>query len=151
MAPNPNRYRFRSTWELPAHPDDVYTALADVGSYPRWWPEVRAARQLTATSGELTCRSMLPYDLVFVADREVEDPVGRVLRARLTGDLNGTSQWTIAGDDSGAVAVFDEDVEVGKAAVRLAGVFARPALRYNHDRMMRSGNAGLRRHLAARA
>jgi hypothetical protein len=44
--------------------------------------------------------------------------------------------------------VFDEDVEVGKAAVRAAGRLARPALRFNHDRMMRSGERGLRRLLA---
>jgi len=38
----------------------------DVASYPIWWPQVPSARQLDDTSGELRCRSMLPYDLVFV-------------------------------------------------------------------------------------
>ena len=145
---HPNHYRFRSVWRLDATPDAVYAALLDVGSYPQWWREVRTARETGERSGELVCRSMLPYDLVFHLDREIEDPVERVLRARLTGDLIGVSQWTVRGVDSRTEAVFDEDVEVGKATVRAAGLLVRPALRFNHDRMMRSGEAGLRRHLA---
>jgi hypothetical protein len=46
------------------------------------------------------------------------------------------------------VAVFDEDVVVRKSLVRAAGLMARPALRFNHGLMMRSGEQGLRRHLA---
>lgn len=144
---HPNHYRFRSVWRLDAAADAVYAALLDVAAYPAWWPEVRSARETGAQSGELVCRSMLPYDLVFHLEREIEDPVERVLRARLTGDLIGVSQWTIGGDGDGTEAVFDEDVEVGKAAVRAAGLLVRPALRFNHDRMMRSGERGLRRHL----
>ena len=149
MALHPNHYVFRSEWRLDASADEVYAALVDVAAYPTWWPEVRSAKELTDHSGELRCRSMLPYDLVFVIDREVEDPVARVLRAHVSGDLIGTSQWTIAGDGSGSIAVFDEDVEVGKAPVRAAGLLARPALKFNHDRMMRSGERGLRKYLTA--
>jgi hypothetical protein len=149
MGRDPNRYLFRSTWRLDADADSVYAALLDVATYPGWWPEVRSAREFADGSGEIRCRSMLPYDLVFVIAREVEDAAARILRARLTGDLIGTSQWTITPDGAGCAAVFDEDVEVGKAAVRAAGRLVRPALRFNHDRMMRSGEAGLRRHLAA--
>jgi hypothetical protein len=148
MSMDPDRYRFRSTWRLDADPDRVYAALVDVPTYPDWWPQVRTTRQLDDGSGELRCRSMLPYDLVFVARREIEDPIARVLRATLIGDLAGTSQWTISSEDDGTIAVFDEDVVVRKTLVRAAGRLARPALRFNHDRMMRSGEQGLRRHLS---
>ena len=141
------RYVFRSEWRIPAPVDDVYAVLADVESYPAWWHQVRRAHWIDDRSGELTCRSLLPYDLTFVIEREVEDPVGRVLRGRLTGDLNGESQWTITSDDGVSVAVFDEDVAVGRGRVRAAGVLARPALKFNHGLMMRSGEQGLRKHL----
>jgi len=36
---------------------------------------------------------------------------------------------------------------VCKALVRVAGVLARPVLRFNHDLMMRDGERGLRRYL----
>jgi hypothetical protein len=143
-----HRYVFHSEWHLPAPPDAVYAALRDVASYPTWWPQVRGVRQLDETRGKLRCRSLLPYDLVFEIDRDVEDPDARVLAARQTGDLEGTSRWTIAAADSGSVAAFDEDVVVRKALVRRAGLIARPVLRFNHDLMMRDGERGLRRHLS---
>ena len=75
-----------------------------------------------------------------------------MLRASLTGDLAGTSQWTVGADDAGtgSVAVFDEEVDVHKGLVRAAGRLVRPALRFNHDLMMRAGEKGLRRHLTGR-
>ncbi len=108
---------------------------------------MRSARWIDDHSGELTCRSLLPYDLTFVIERDVEDPVARVLRGRLIGDLTGESQWTVTAHNGGSVAVFDEDVAVGKGMLRAAGLVARPALKFNHGLMMRSGEAGLRRLL----
>ena len=79
-----------------------------------------------------------------------------MLRARLEGDLCGQSEWGRIGTDGtngtdglGATAVFVEDVEVAKPMLRRLGRLARPLLRANHDLMMRSGEAGLRRYLAA--
>ena len=141
-------YVFRTVWRFDADADAVYAALADVAAYPSWWPQVRATRQLEDGVGELRCRSLLPYDLTFVMHRDVEDAEARVLAARLEGDLNGTSRWTVSPDGTGCTAVFDEDVEVGKRALRAAGRLARPVLRFNHDLMMRSGEKGLRRRLA---
>jgi uncharacterized protein YndB with AHSA1/START domain len=138
---------FRSEWSLPAPPHEVYTVLAAVEDYPTWWPQVRRARRLDARSGELTCRSLLPYDLVFVMHQELEDPDSLVLRARMSGDLNGTSQWTITADGEGSRAVFDEDVSVGSGLLHAAGRLFRPALKFNHDLMMRAGEKGLRAHL----
>jgi uncharacterized protein YndB with AHSA1/START domain len=146
-----DHYVFRSTWRIDADPDRVYATLADVATYPSWWPQVRAAIKFDDVSGELRCRSMLPYDLVFVIRGEVEDAEHRILRATLDGDLAGTSQWEITSDGTGTVAVFDEDVVVRKALIRAIGPLARPALRYNHDRMMRAGERGLREHLSRRA
>lgn len=143
-------YVFRSTWHLDAEPDAVYTALADVAGYPTWWPQVRSGRRLDEASGEIVCRSLLPYDLTFVATRVIEDPAGRVLRATLSGDLNGTSTWTVQPAGSGTAAVFDEDVTVGNGLIRAAGFAARPILKINHDLMMRAGQRGLSRHLTRR-
>jgi hypothetical protein len=142
------RYVFRSTWQLNAGPDAVYAALADVEGYPSWWPQVRGGRRLDDGSGEIVCRSLLPYDLTFIAHRLVEDPVQRVLRAKLVGDLNGTSEWTVRPSGGGTTAVFDEDVTVGSGLIRAAGIAARPVLRFNHDLMMRAGERGLKAHLA---
>ena len=140
-------YRFRTVWRLDHPALTVFDALADVEHYPQWWPQVRRGRRIDATSGELTCRSLLPYDLTFVLHRAVEDRNALILRARMAGDLSGTSQWTVRAVNGGCEAVFDEDVTVGRGALRVAGRLARPALVLNHDLMMRAGERGLRRFL----
>lgn len=147
-ADGADHYVFRSQWRLSADPDRVYAALVDVPGYLSWWPQVHSARQLDDESGELRCRSLLPYDLVFVARREIEDAERRILRAHLSGDLTGASQWTITANGAGTIAVFDEDVVVRKALIRVVGPLARPALRFNHDRMMHAGERGLRKYLS---
>ena len=147
---DPHRYVFRSEWRFDAPADAVYSALDDVEHYPVWWPQIRAARWIDDKSGELVCRSLLPYDLTFVIERELEDPVNRILRGKLVGDLTGESQWTITpSGERRCVAVFDEDVTVSKGMIRAAGRIARPALKFNHGLMMRSGEAGLRKSLDA--
>jgi hypothetical protein len=140
-------YVFRSQWRLPAPPGVVWETLRDVEDYPTWWPQVVSVRRIDDVTGELRCRSLLPYDLVFVLHREVEDAAAGLLRARLDGDLVGVSSWTVRAEGNGSVAVFDEQVDVRKRLVRAAGRLVRPALRFNHDLMMRAGEKGLRHRL----
>jgi hypothetical protein len=140
-------YRFRSTWRLDADPAAVYRALEGVREYPRWWPQVIAVEQLTDDRGRVTCRSLLPYRLVFEIDQRRRDPAGGVLEAGLTGDLDGFCRWTITAGGPGTVAVFDEEVETRKPLVRRLEPMARPVFRANHAWMMRGGQRGLARRL----
>lgn len=146
---DPNLYRFRSTWHLDAPADDVYTALERLHDYPAWWPEVRDADRLDEDRFRLRCRSTLPYDLVFTSTQERRDPVERVLQARLAGDLDGYSRWTVTAVPTGGTdAVFDEEVVATKGLLRRLALVARPAFQANHAVMMRHGRAGLRTYLA---
>ncbi len=140
-------YRLQSSWHITASPQRVYDALADVERYPTWWPQVLRGVQLHDGVGEITCRSLLPMTLTFVASRVVEDPVGLRLRANLGGDLSGTAEWRISTDGSGSVAVFDEVVTLTKTPGRLLGAVGRPVFIANHAAMMRAGERGLRRRL----
>jgi hypothetical protein len=144
-------YVFRCEWRVPGAPRRVYDVLADVEAYPRWWPQIRLAQRLDGDSGQLVCRSLLPYDVTLVMHRDLIDPVALVLRARLSGDLIGTSQWTVRADGDGSRAIFDERVVVGTSMLRAAGRIVRPALRFNHDLMMRGGERGLRGYLRSGA
>src|SRR5262245_18910022 len=130
-----NRYEFRNHWSVDAAPDSAYTVLEALDRYPRWWPEVRDVRQISDQAYELRCRALLPYDLIFVTHEGKRDPVNRVLEARLTGDLEGFSRWTITpATGSGADLLFEEEVVTTKAMLRrlapiAAQVFgANPAL-----------------------
>ena len=144
-----HRYRFTTVWDLPAPPELVYRVLADPRTYPVWWPEIREVRQLDEHTGAMRFRSLLPYELHVTAHEVRQDPAAGVLEARLTGDLEGSTRWTVTTrGDGAAVAVFDEDVEVRKPLMRRLALPGRPAFRVNHALMMSSGMTGLTRYLA---
>jgi hypothetical protein len=145
-----NRYQFRSEWIVEAPPAVVYEALERFEDYPRWWPEVRSFRLLTKESCEVTCRSVLPYNLTFVLRPSRLDAEAGILEASMTGDLEGFSRWVLADHPAGTQPVFEEDVRANKRMLRWLAPLARSVFRGNHAIMMRHGNAGLDSYLHAR-
>ena len=143
-----NFYRFRSDWVLDAPLADVYDVLERLADYPAWWPQVRQVRDLGDELYELVCRATLPYDLVFRTRQARRDRAGGVLAAEMSGDLVGFSRWTLAPYGEGTLAVFDEEVILGKPLLRKLAPVARPAFRVNHTLMMRDGRYGLSAYLA---
>ncbi|WP_433888235.1 SRPBCC family protein [Streptomyces sp. CA-111067] len=144
-----SRYRFRSTWRLDAEPGTVYRLLERPDWYPRWWPQVREVRQTGDTTGTLTFRSLLPYDLTVHARSTRHDPARRVLEVAMTGDLEGWVRWTIGDGEPGTRLLFEQEVVVRKPLMRLLALPCRPLFVANHALMMRSGLRGLRARLAA--
>ncbi|EDY43663.1 LOW QUALITY PROTEIN: polyketide cyclase/dehydrase superfamily protein, partial [Streptomyces sp. SPB074] len=129
----PYRYRFHSRWLLPAEPRRVYAVLARPQEYPRWWPQVRAARAAPdGRSGSARVRSVLPYDLR-VSIRELPGPsrepspggVG-VLWVAVDGDIRGELGWRLRPWGAGTLAEFEQRVEVVTPPAA-APVAARPA------------------------
>ena len=96
-----NRYRFRNVWHVCAPPSVVYDVLSDIANYPLWWPEVRSATKIDEESGVLRCRSYLPFDLVVQVRHSIANQQAGLLRAQLTGDLEGFASWEIIGKDGG--------------------------------------------------
>jgi ribosome-associated toxin RatA of RatAB toxin-antitoxin module len=145
---NLNRYTFRSVWQLRAPADKVFEVLADLQSYPLWWPEVRRVIRLDDSAAKLTVRSLLPYDLEFTSTQSRRDRFAGILEAAMSGDLAGFSRWTITptGTDR-CTAIFEEEVTAHKALLRRLALFARPAFKGNHRLMMHHGQAGLQTYL----
>jgi uncharacterized protein YndB with AHSA1/START domain len=144
-----NRYKFVTTWQFDAPVGDVFTVLADLAAYPRWWQEVREVRRVDDTSARLVIRSFLPYDLAFTSRQTRRDANAGVLEVDMRGDLDGFSRWTITAAGAGRTrAVFEEEVVARKALLRRLAFIARPAFRINHTVMMRHGQRGLAVYLA---
>ena len=142
-----SRYRFRSVWNLPAPPADVYAALEQAEDYPRWWPQVREVTRIDGRSGVIRIRSVLPYDMTFTACEVRRDPDGGVLEISMSGDIEGWARWTLTADGTGTRAQYDQAVEVNKPLLRRLAVPGRPVFRANHALMMRAGLRGLRTYL----
>ena len=143
-----SHYRFESVWRVNASSEEVFDALCELRDYPEWWPEVKESKELGPDRYELRCRSFLPYDLRFVTTRAKSNRDAGVLEARLHGDLNGFSRWTIVGDGPSSSLRFEEEVRVGKKLLNVLAPIARPAFIANHTVMMRHGETGLRAYLA---
>ena len=146
---NLTHYVFQSIWHIDAPRDDLYAVLADVTSYPAWWPEIRSVAEIGSNRFEMVARSTLPYELRFVSE---EDPTKRapdVIHARLSGDLEGFARWTlVALPTGGCRLIYDQEVETHKRLLDSLAPVARPAFRANHALMMRHGQAGLRIYIA---
>jgi hypothetical protein len=143
-----NDYRFRSLWSVRAASARVFDALVDLTSYPTWWPDIRAVRQIDDDTAEVICRSVLPYALTFRLHRAVEDSREGRMRVDMTGDLEGYVQGVVAEHETeGAVLAISQRVVVTKPLLRALAPVARPLFRVNHALMMRRGQRGFRAYL----
>lgn len=141
-------YRFRSRWLVPADRDTLFGVLGDLGSYPQWWPQVRSVEQYDSKTALVVVRSSLPYALRVLATSLREDPVAGVLEARLAGDVNGWSRWTLPPAGAAGPLVYEQVVVAERPLLRRLGPVARPLFRANHAVMMRAGERGLRARVA---
>ncbi|MEV5596301.1 SRPBCC family protein [Streptomyces sp. NPDC052496] len=138
-----HRYRFRSEWRLAAPPPAVFAALEDAEMYPQWWPQVRRVTRVDDRSGTASFRSLLPYVLTVTATETRRDPGTGVLEIAMRGDLEGFARWTVGAAGRGTRAVFEQEVEVRKPALRRLALPGRPFFVANHTLMMRAGRRGL--------
>ncbi|PZT69944.1 polyketide cyclase [Streptomyces sp. SW4] len=146
---DPNHYRFLSLWPLPAPAPAVYRALERVEDYPHWWPQVREVTRLGESGGIIRIRSLLPYDLTQTMRETRRDPDAGVLEAALSGDIEGWARWTVVPHAAGALARYEQEVDVRRPLLRRLALPGRPFFRANHALMMRAGRRGLAAHLAA--
>lgn len=139
------RFSFTGSWVVDAQVDAVHDVLADLERYPEWWPQVLAVARIDDDHARVLCRSRLPYtlDLVLTAvHREA-----RLLEIRLDGDLAGVARWRLE-DLGGATRLeFTQDVEIARGPLRAAARVLRPAMAWNHARMMAGCLEGLRARL----
>jgi hypothetical protein len=139
-------FSFDSTWQTPHGAARVHAALEDVEHYPEWWPQVVACLKTGEDEGVVLCRSSLPYTLELHVSLLRRTP--EVLESRVTGDLDGWVRWRVEPEGEGSQVHFEQEVAVRGALLGLASYVARPALRWNHERMLAGARSGLARRLA---
>jgi len=145
-----SRYRFRSAWTVDMDADQLFDVLADIASYPHWWPQLRSVERVDDDTAAVVCRSALPYTLRLRARRAREDRDALVLEVRLDGDLHGWSRWTLTPRQGRTALVYEQEVVVSGRVLRWVGFLGRPVLRLNHAWMMRGGRVGLDRWVSSR-
>ncbi len=142
-------FRFASSHHIAARRDAVFHVLQDAERWPQWWPQIRSVTPYDDTRGRAEIRSVLPLTLRVELATELVDAESGVLRATLTGDLIGWSQFALRADrPERTILDYTQEVRLGVPGLigRLASSsIARPVLIANHAAMMRSGMRGLAR------
>ena len=139
-------YTFRHEMHAAASPGQVAEVLLDLGGYPEWWREVRAVASLGPDDALVLCRSVLPYDLELHLHAVSRGP--EVCEVAIDGPISGFARWTLhdLGDDEGPGRTRLEFEQVVRAEARLfvlGSYLMKPALAWNHARMMRGAEKGL--------
>ncbi len=149
-------YSFVTTWRLDAPVEQVWPAIVDYLAWPQWWPAIAASKRIAPgdASGlgeiaDITFRTRLPYRVRFMITTTHIDPP-YTLEGRAVGELEGIGRWRLATEGGATVVQYFWDVRTTRRWMNLLAPVARRAFAWNHDQVMRSGETGLRRHLAAR-
>ena len=143
---------YRGRFTLPASPDQVWAALGRFDRYEEWWgwlTELRVDGSGLAAGTILdgTVVPPLPYRLrVQVTLLECAAP--QVIRAAVTGDLQGQGTVELAPAAGATRADITWSIEMMQPALRLVARVARPLLLWGQDRVVDSTVAGFCRHLA---
>ena len=149
------RYEFLTTWYVDAPIEPVFAVLSDSAAFPEWWKGVTAVEVLEPGDadgvGELarySWRSVLPYTLRFDSRvTRVEPP--HLIEGHATGELEGVGVWRLFAGPDGTAVLYSWRVRTTKAWMNISGPLARPAFRWNHDRVMEQGGRGLAERLGA--
>jgi uncharacterized protein YndB with AHSA1/START domain len=96
---------------LPFDPSEVYAALLDFASYPRWWPPELRVGVLRATSEGVGSRiEIRPRRGQFICEG-AQVVLGRVIVIEyVEGVHRGTGRWTLEKLDEGTRACYEIDL-----------------------------------------
>jgi hypothetical protein len=146
-----------SHWRIAAPVEQVWAALTEPETWPRWWPYVRRVELLRAGGSggvggvrRIDWATRLPYGLVIEVETVESLPPER-LRGRSRGHLHGEGIWLLHSDGGFTDVTYVWRVELARPWMRWLAPLLAPMFRWNHDGVMRAGAAGLARHLAAAA
>jgi hypothetical protein len=140
-------FSFDRSWEFPASPEQLWSALSATGEYPKWWRWLRAFEtDGLIEGGDAACvvKGPLPYELRFNI-HVLEVAPARLVRTEVTGDLHGPARLEIAPHTNGARARLAWEVDLRSPLLRPMALWARPLMQWGHDWIVDSGVRQFRR------
>ena len=144
-------------WRMDTDAAPLWALLADVPSWPRWWPQVRRVRVLQRAPGdpvgnvtEIDWSSALLNGIrLQVLTTAAERP--RLLEGRASGDLRGVGAWLLEpGSDGGVEVTWRWEVELDRGWMRSMAPLLRPVFEGQHFATVRAGAQGMAQALGCR-
>ena len=144
-------YNFKTVWVIDAPIEAVWDAIAASERWPEWWPYLESVVEIAKgdISGIGSVRSYtwggaLPYKLAFrITVTKIEQPVN--IEGVASGDLEGVGRWIFS-----AVGGMSTRVEYLLSArstkpwMNMAAPLLSWFFRWNHNRVMKAGQDGLK-------
>jgi uncharacterized protein YndB with AHSA1/START domain len=144
-----------SHWRIAAPVEQVWAALTDAESWPRWWPQVRSVRTLKAGGADglgsvrrIEWATRLPCDTVIEVEA-IESMRHERLRGSSRSPWRGEGIWLLRSEGRFTDVTCVWRLVWAKRWMRWLTPLLAPLLRWNYERVMRAGGIGLVRHLQA--
>jgi uncharacterized protein YndB with AHSA1/START domain len=152
-----NHFDLVSQWRIHASADRVWAALTDPATWPRWWPCVQEVRTLREGGADgigalrrIHWSTRLPYRIVIEVE-SIESVRHQRLRGRSRGQFDGEGLWLLRAEPGFTDVTSVWRVTLKRGWMRWLAPLLAPVFRWNHDGVMRAGEAGLQRYLAQTA
>ena len=150
------RYRFISEGSFRVPAARVWAIFEDMKSIPQWWPGVKSAgirgggkRIQKGSLIDVTVKGLLG-DLSFTLEVTGIKP-HKELYLKSCGDLEGYGLWTLEEEDGITRTCYTWEVVTTGWLMNLAGLFLKPFLAWNHNRVMAAGYKNLRSRIEHQA
>jgi uncharacterized protein YndB with AHSA1/START domain len=148
-------YVFVDEWDVDAPQEQVFEALADASTYPRWWKPVYIEVSTdgppeVGRASEQHFKGRLPYTLRTRSEIVRYEPP-RAFEVSVVGDLTGRGIWTLEQRAGGTHVHFDWRVIADRPLLRYLTPVLRPLFRWNHNWSIARAVEGLEPYARERA
>lgn len=148
------QYSFISIWHIPAPVEEAWELIYHSENWPSWWEDVREVKELVAgdEDGVGSVRRYrlaspmfytLEFDLLLTDFKKYE-----LLKGEASGQLQGMGAWHFYREGNTCTVECHWNVFTTIAWMNAVAFLLAPVFRYNHSRVMKRGEASMKRKLA---
>jgi hypothetical protein len=144
-------FALNTVWNIPAPIETVWRCLLDTDNWITWWPYVAKVDKIAINNGRrYLWRTCLPYTLSLELHINTLETY-QFIAAKVSGDLQGCGDCQFVAINNNCTKIeFHWYVTACKPWMNRLTWLARPVFVWNHDKVMRQGERGLIRYLAAK-
>ncbi len=136
-------YHFVTHWKIRGPVETAFRILKDGPKYSEWWKPAYVKTEEVGPQKVLSLvRAKLPYTLAFTTEL-VRDISPTEIEIRAAGELVGKGLWKLKQVGETTEVTFYWDVQAAKPIVRWLSLFLKPVFQWNHDWVMKGGEAAL--------
>ncbi len=140
-------YHFITHWKIKGPVDAVFKILKEGQNYEQWWkPAYVSTRKLDEKTIQAVVRAKLPYTLTFNTEL-IHEMTNQEIEIKSTGELEGNGLWKLKSDGSFTHVTFLWNVKATKPLIQWLSFFLKPIFKWNHNWVMKTGEASLQKEI----